>query len=106
MWNGLARIVGGKRELDAASVSCACGKDIYRQEINCFSMTASDKKSPYIPTVVTLVAGICWALLMIYYVLFWGQRFDWLQNIGVVFLSLVVMGCVVGLMWVQWVFKR
>ena len=69
-------------------------------------MITRDEKNPFFPIVVTLVVGICWALLMILYVLFWASDFNWLQNIAVILLSLVVMGCSVGLMWVHWVFKR
>jgi len=65
-----------------------------------------DRKSPFVPIVVTLIAGICWALLMMFYVLFWSADFDWLQNIATIILSLVVAACIVGLMWVYWIFKR
>ncbi len=65
-----------------------------------------DRKSPFAPIVVTLIAGICWAFLMMFYVLFWSSDFDWLQNIATIILSLVVTACIVGLMWVYWIFKR
>lgn len=69
-------------------------------------MTARDEKTPFIPIVVTLIVSICWALLMMSYVLFWSSDFNWVQNIAIILLSLVVMGCSVGLMWVYWIFKR
>ncbi len=69
-------------------------------------MLARYEKTPFIPIVITLVAGICWALLMLMFVLFWAKDFDWLQNVAIAFLSLVVLGCVVGLMWVYWIFRR
>jgi len=65
-----------------------------------------DRKSPFVPIVVTLIAGICWALLMMFHMLFWSANFDWLQNIATIILSLVVTACIVGLMWVYWIFKR
>ena len=69
-------------------------------------MITRDKKNPFFPIVVTLAVGICWALLMILYVLFWASDFNWLQNIAIILLSLVVMGCSIGIMWVYWIFRR
>ena len=62
--------------------------------------------TPFIPIVVTLVAGICWAIFMLLHVLFWSPNFDLFQNIVIIFLSVVVAGCVMGLIWVFWIFRR
>ena len=62
--------------------------------------------NPFIPIVVTIVAGICWAIFMLLYVLFWSSDFDLFQNIVIILLSLVVVGGFIGLMWVVWVFRR
>jgi hypothetical protein len=62
--------------------------------------------SPFIPIVVSIVAAILWAAFMLLHILFWSSNFDWLQNLAIIVLSLVIMGCIVGLMWVFWVFKR
>jgi hypothetical protein len=61
---------------------------------------------PFIPIVVSIVATILWAAFMLLYILFWSSNFDWLQNLAVIVLSLVIIGCIVGLMWVFWIFKR
>ena len=61
---------------------------------------------PFIPIVATLVAGICWAFFVLLYVVFWSKNFDLFQNIVIFFLSLVVAGCAMGLMWVSWIFRR
>jgi hypothetical protein len=62
--------------------------------------------SPFIPIVVSIVAGICWAIFMLLHVVFWSADFDLFQNIVIILLSLVVVGGAVGLMWVFWVFRR
>jgi hypothetical protein len=62
--------------------------------------------TPFIPIVVTLVAGVCWAIFMLLHVLFWSSNFDLFQNIVIIIASLVVAGCAIGLMWVFWVFRR
>lgn len=64
------------------------------------------ESSPFIPIVVTLIAGILWAIFMLLHVLFWSSNFDLFQNIVIFILSLVATGCVIGLMWVYWVFRR
>ena len=62
--------------------------------------------TPFIPIVVTLVACICWAIFMLLHILFWSSNFDLFQNIVIIIASLVVTGCVTGLMWVFWAFRR
>jgi hypothetical protein len=62
--------------------------------------------SPFIPIVVSIVVGICWAIFMLLHVVFWSADFDLFQNIVIILLSLVVVGGAVGLMWVFWVFRR
>ena len=69
-------------------------------------MRARDRDNPFTPIVVTILASICWALLMMFYVLFWAKDFDWLQSIAIILLSLFMTGCVIGLMWVYWIFRR
>jgi hypothetical protein len=62
--------------------------------------------NPFVPIVVTIVSMICWATFMLLYALFWSTGFNLFQNIVVVLLSLVVVGGVLGLMWVSWVYRR
>jgi hypothetical protein len=54
---------------------------------------------------VSIISAIIWAAFMLVHVLFWSSSFDWLQNLAIILLSLVVMAGIVGLMWVYWVFK-
>ncbi len=68
-------------------------------------MTERCERTPFVPIVVTLIASICWAVFMMFYVLFWSSNFDWLQNIAIILLSLVVTACIIGLMWVYWIFR-
>jgi hypothetical protein len=56
--------------------------------------------------VASILAAIVWAALMIVYIVLWSSSFDWLQNLSIILLSLVVIGGIVGLMWVYWVYKR
>jgi len=64
------------------------------------------ESSPFIPTVVTLVAVICWAGFMLLHIVFWSSSFDLFQNIAIIGLSIVVAACVIGLMWVSWLFRH
>ena len=61
--------------------------------------------SPFIPTVVTIVAVICWAVFMLLHILFWSGDFDLFQNIVIILLSLVLAAGLIGLMWVVWAFR-
>ena len=60
--------------------------------------------SPFVPIIVSIVSAILWAMFMLLHI--FVIKFDWLQNLAIIVLSLVIMGCIVGLMWVFWVFKR
>jgi hypothetical protein len=62
--------------------------------------------SPFAPIVVTLVAIICWAIFMLLDILFWSQNYSLFQNVVIFIISIVVTGCIIGLMWVFWVFRR
>lgn len=69
------------------------------------TMTTKEE-SPFAPIVVTLLAIICWAIFMLLDILFWSQNFNLFQNIVIFIISIVVTGCIIGLMWVFWVFRR
>ena len=62
-------------------------------------------KSPFIPIVITILAFIFWAVFMLVHIVFWSSNFDWLQNLAIILLPLVIVVGVVGLIWVYWVFK-
>ena len=80
-------------------------KEIYCQTMKCVFMSKKEA-NPFIPIVVTIVAGICWAIFMLLYVLLWSSDFDLFQNIVIILLSIVVVGGFIGLMWVVWAFRR
>jgi hypothetical protein len=84
---------------------CVHGKRYMVREQKCVVMTTKEE-SPFIPIVVTLVAAICWAIFMLLHILFWSSNFSLFQNIVIILLSIVVVGGVIGLMWVFWVFRR
>jgi hypothetical protein len=65
-----------------------------------------NEKNPFVPIVVSIVAAIIWSAFMLLHILFWSSGYDWLQNLAIIVLSLILMGCIIGLMWVYWVFKR
>ena len=64
------------------------------------------EKPPFSMIMASILAAIIWAVLMLVYIVFWSSNFDWLQNLAIILLSLVVIGGIVGLMWVYWVYKR
>ncbi|HEX9262254.1 MAG TPA: hypothetical protein VF893_06965 [Candidatus Bathyarchaeia archaeon] len=64
------------------------------------------EETPFVPIVISIIAGIVWAAFMLLHILFWSSSYDWLQNLAIIVLSLVIMGGIIGLMWVYWIFKR
>jgi len=66
---------------------------------------AKKEANPFILIVISIIVGICWAIVMLLYVLFWSSAFDFFQNIVIILLSLVVVGGLLGLMWVVWAFR-
>jgi cobalamin synthase len=66
----------------------------------------TERKDIFAPIVATLVAGICWAIFMLLHILFWSSSFDLFQNIVIIIVSVVITGCIIGLMWVFWIFRR
>ncbi len=64
------------------------------------------EKSPFVPIIVSILGFIIWAVFMLLHVLLWSSNYDWLQNLAVIVLSLILMIGIIGLVWVYWVFKR
>jgi len=83
----------------------AHGKRYMSRTIKPVIMTMKED-SPFAPIVVTLVAIICWAIFMLLDILFWSQNYSLFQNVVIFIISIVVTGCIIGLMWVFWVFRR
>lgn len=61
--------------------------------------------NPFIPIVVSILAGIGWAIFILLHTIFWSTEFDLFQNIVIILVSLVVVGGSIGLIWVVWGFK-
>jgi len=64
------------------------------------------EEMPFIPTVVSLIVVIGWALFALLHVLFWSGDFNLFQNIVILILSLVIVGCGLGILWMYWIFRR
>jgi len=61
--------------------------------------------NPFIPIVITIIAGIGWVIFMLLHVVYWSPDFTFFQNIVIALLSLVLVGGFIGLMWVVWAFR-
>jgi ABC-type transporter Mla maintaining outer membrane lipid asymmetry permease subunit MlaE len=60
---------------------------------------------PIVPIVVSILAGIAWAIFILIHTLFWSDMFNTFQNIVITIVSFIVVGALVGLMWVVWGFR-
>lgn len=54
------------------------------------------------PVVASILAMIAWAIFILIYALFWSNNFNIFQNIIVTLVSLMIVGLLIGLMWVIW----
>jgi len=62
-----------------------------------------DKDMPFNAIIASLVAVIAWALFAILYVIYWSGNFNLFQNIVILLLSVVIVGCGLGIVWMYWV---
>jgi hypothetical protein len=46
------------------------------------------------------------AIFMLLHALFWSGNFNLFQNIVILILSLIMVGCGLGILWMYWVFRR
>jgi ABC-type transporter Mla maintaining outer membrane lipid asymmetry permease subunit MlaE len=60
---------------------------------------------PIVPIVVSILAGIAWAIFILIHTLYWSDMFNTFQNIVITIVSFIVVGALVGLMWVVWGFR-
>ena len=60
---------------------------------------------PFIPTVVTLIVIMAWAFFMLLHALFWSRDYNLFQNIVTLILSLIIVGCGLGIVWMYWVVR-
>ena len=61
-------------------------------------------KPPFVPTVVSILALIVWVIFLLWFIVSLSPDFDLFQNIVISLGSLLLVGLVVGLMWVVWGF--
>lgn len=61
------------------------------------------EEMPFIPIVVSLIVIIGWAFFMLLHVLFWSEDYNLFQNIVILILSLIIVGCGLGILWMYWV---
>ena len=73
--------------------------------MNCYDMPMKEEL-PFIPTVVTLIVIIGWACLMLLHVLFWSVHLTLFQNFFIMILSVIIVACGLGILWMYWVNRR
>ncbi|MDH5782119.1 MAG: hypothetical protein OEZ35_00425 [Candidatus Bathyarchaeota archaeon] len=61
----------------------------------------SDKK-PTIPIVISILGGIIWLIFILVHSLFWSNNFTLFQNGIIGLVSFLVVGALIGLLWVIW----
>ncbi|MCP8312197.1 MAG: hypothetical protein L6M37_04515 [Candidatus Methylarchaceae archaeon HK02M1] len=61
--------------------------------------------NPFIPVVISILAGISWAIFILLHTIFWSIEFTLFQNIMIILVSLIIVGGLIGLMWVVWSFR-
>ena len=60
---------------------------------------------PLIPLVVSILVLIVWVIFVLWFTLFLSPDFNLFQNIVITLGSLLLVGLVIGLMWVVWGFS-
>jgi hypothetical protein len=45
---------------------------------------------------------IAWAIFILIYTLLWSNRYNLFQNVIVTLVSLMIIGLLIGLMWIIW----
>ncbi len=59
-------------------------------------------RMPFTPIILSFLAVAVWLVFILLYALYWSTGFSWFQNIIVTVVSLLLMGLLVGMMWVVW----
>jgi len=57
---------------------------------------------PFGPIIVSFLAVVVWLVFILVFALYWSPSFSIFQDVIVTIVSLLVMGLLVGLMWVVW----
>ncbi len=58
--------------------------------------------SPLVPIALSILGVVAWLVFILLYALFWSKGYDLFQNIVVTIASLLIVGLLIGLMWVVW----
>ena len=59
-------------------------------------------RMPFTPIILSFLAIAIWLVFILIFALYWSIGFSWFQNIIVTIVSLLLVGLVLGLMWVIW----
>jgi hypothetical protein len=62
--------------------------------------------SPFGPVIASMLGVVAWLVFILVFTLYWSSHYDLFQNIVVFFVSLVIVGLLIGVMWVSWGYKR
>jgi len=57
---------------------------------------------PLAPIILSFMAVVVWLVFILLFALYWSPGFNIFQNIVVTVVSLVLVGVLVGLVWVVW----
>jgi len=60
------------------------------------------RQMPFVAVVLSILAFVAWLIFILLYALFWSTSYSLFQNIVVTIVSLLLVGLVVGLIWVVW----
>jgi len=64
-----------------------------------------DKFGPVIPVVISIIAGIGWAIFILLHAFFWSEGFTLFQNIVIGIVSLLIVIAILGVAWVVWAMR-
>jgi len=56
--------------------------------------------------IASMLGIVAWLVFILLYALFWSKSYDLFQNIVVTFVSLVIVGILIGVMWMAWGFRQ
>ena len=62
-------------------------------------------RGPLAPIVGSILAVIAWLVFILIYALYWSKGYSLFQNVVVTIASLLIVGLLIGLMWVVWGFR-
>ena len=66
------------------------------------TQTPSKYEGPLGPVVASILGIIAWLVFILIYALYWSSGFSLFQNVIVTIVSLMIVGLLIGLMWLVW----